>query len=302
VLPSGEQYSVAGFGYTAAVTEVGATLRHLDHHGRHLVRGFRAKQMMPVHSGAVLAPWPNRVAGGRYTFAGREQQLPLSEPTRGNAIHGLVAWEPWYPVSVHDDTVTLGCKLFPRTGYPHLLELEMTYSATDAGLLCSLLGRNAGDEPAPYGASAHPYLVAGPGHADDWTLEVPATNYLQVTPDRLLPTGLAPVEGTELDFRVARKVGGVALDHAYTDLVRADGGLTGVRVLAADGHGVAVSWDESCPWVQVHTADRPEVELNRTALAVEPMTCPPDAFNSGTDLVVLEPGGEHRARWSITAV
>ncbi len=302
MLPSGEQYSVTGFGYTAAVTEVGATLRHLDHDGRHLVRGFRAKQMMPVHSGAVLAPWPNRVADGRYTFEGHEQQLPLSEPARGNAIHGLVCWDPWLPVSVHDDSVTLGYRLYPRTGYPYLLDLEMTYSATDSGLLCSLLARNSGDTAAPYGSSAHPYLIAGAGHADDWTLEVPAERYLTVSPDRLLPIGLASVEGTELDFRTPRPVGPVKLDHAYTDLVRSESGLTGVRVTAADGHGVAIGWDESCPWVQVHTADRPEPELDRTALAVEPMTCPPDAFNSGTDLVVLQPGAEHRARWSITAV
>ncbi|HWU31187.1 MAG TPA: galactose mutarotase, partial [Microbacterium sp.] len=61
-------------------------------------------------------------------------------------------------------------------------------------------------------------------------------------------------------------------------------------------------WDAGCPWVQVHTADLPDPAASRRGLAVEPMTCPPDAFNSGTDLIVLEPGAAHTAGWSIRAL
>jgi len=69
------------------------------------------------------------------------------------------------------------------------------------------------------------------------------------------------------------------------------------------GTGVALIWDpQVLPWVQVHTADRPEPALNRSGIAVEPMTCPPDAFNSGDDLVILDPGARHEASWVIRAI
>ncbi len=54
--------------------------------------------------------------------------------------------------------------------------------------------------------------------------------------------------------------------------------------------------------MQVHTADRPDPDDDRVGLAVEPMTCPPDALNSGTDLVVLAPGDSHAASWEIEAL
>jgi aldose 1-epimerase len=54
--------------------------------------------------------------------------------------------------------------------------------------------------------------------------------------------------------------------------------------------------------VQVHTGDRPEPADHRRGLAVEPMTCPPDAFTSGVDLVHLGPGESHEASWSIAAI
>ena len=43
------------------------------------------------------------------------------------------------------------------------------------------------------------------------------------------------------------------------------------------------------PWVQVYSGE----QVSRRGVAIEPMTCPPDAFNSHTDLVALEPGQTH---------
>lgn len=300
---SGEQYSMTAVGYTATVTEVGATLRTLAYQGRPLVAGFAADEIRPVYRGAVLAPWPNRVADGAYDFGGTRHQLPLSEPGRHNALHGLVAWVPWTLLERSADRVVLGYRLFPQDGYPFRLDLTVTYVLSVDGLTTRLTVQNAGVDEAPYGCAPHPYLVAGPGRVDDWTLDLPAANYLEVTPDRLLPVRVSPVEGTAYDFRRAHPVGETFLDHAYTGLDRDAGGRTRARLLTGDGTGVEMSWSAATlPWVQVHTGDRPEPELNRSSLAVEPMTCPPDAFNSRTDLVVLGPGQLHEAAWTITAV
>ena len=101
----------------------------------------------------------------------------------------------------------------------------------------------------------------------------------------------------ELDFTTARRVGDTRIDHAYT-------GLTGrrVEVRATDGRGAALQIAEDAAWVQVHTADRPEPDEDRIGMAVEPMTCPPDAFRTGTDLLVLDPGQSHTTALRISAL
>jgi aldose 1-epimerase len=136
---------------------------------------------------------------------------------------------------------------------------------------------------------------------DNWTLELPAGEFLEVTPDRLLPRQMRAVDGHEFDFRNERGLGSVRIDHAFTSLSRNPDGLAAVRVFDPSGTGVEIEWDKRCPWVQVHTADKP-VGPDRLGLAVEPMTCPPDAFNSGTDVVELLPGSSHEAGWTIRAL
>ena len=134
---------------------------------------------------------------------------------------------------------------------------------------------------------------------------------LAVTADRLSPIGLRAVDADDpqrFDFREARRIGAVEIDHAYTALTRDADGLTTVRVVDADGSGVEMVWDAACPWVQIHTSDKGVGKPgHRTGLAVEPMTCAPDAFNASAydydaGLIVLEPGGSATASWRIAAI
>jgi len=327
---SGIQHSIRSGGYHAVIASVGATLRSLTYDGRDLVVPFDADEVRPAHRGATLAPWPNRVVDGRYTFGGVQYQLPLTEPARGHALHGLVTWLDFEAIDKGSDHVSLAQRVEPQTAYPWRIVVKTTFALGPDGLTQTVTARNESDEPAPWGTGPHPYLVAGPGRVDDWTLELPATQVLAVTPDRLIPTDLVAVDADEperFDFRSARPIGGVQIDHAYTGLARDTAGVATVRVtvptpppLAADassgasgrvvpaeGRGVAMTWDAACPWVQVHTADRPGLPIDRIGLAVEPMTCAPDAFNDGAypydaGLIVLEPGAESSASWRIAAL
>ena len=294
---SGTQIALRHGGYAAEIASVGASLRALRFDGRDLVVPFEEDEVRPLFRGAVLVPWPNRVVDGHYVFEGREQQLALTEPDRGHALHGLVAWADFRVVTRSSDAVTLETEVVAQSGYPHRLRVEVEYRLTDDGLATRIAATNTGATRAPYGTSGHPYLVAGPGRVDDWTLELAADRVLEVDPERLVPQGLADVAGGPFDFAEARGLGDLFIDHAFTGLraFRA-------RVVAADGSGAELRWDEGAPWVQVHTGDRPEPEYHRAGLAVEPMTCPPDAFNSGTDLIVLEPGASHSLAWTIAAV
>jgi aldose 1-epimerase len=301
-LPGGAEYEISADGYVAAVSQVGASLRVLRHGRRDLVASNPAEVVRPVYRGAVLAPWPNRIADGRYELDGVTHQVPVNEVDRMNALHGLVAWAPWQVVEHVQHQVVLAYRLHPLDGYPFMLDLQVAYRLGRHGLEWEISCVNVGDDPAPYGCALHPYLVAGAGRVDDWTLSLPAEEYLTVSPDRLLPVGLEPVADTAFDFRTPRPIGTTLLDHAFTRLVRDENGQATVTVTDASGGGVAMRCDDAWPWVQIHTADRLEPELNRCGLAVEPMTCPPDAFNSGHDLVTLQPGDEHRARWHISAL
>jgi aldose 1-epimerase len=303
VLPrSGSQFTIEHDGYSATIASVGASLRLLTWQGRDLVVPFDADEVRPGYRGAVLAPWPNRVVDGTYTFDGVEYQLPLTEPSRSHALHGLVGWTDWTLEARSADSVTLRTTIVPSDGYPHRVAVTTTYSLGAEGLTTSVSAENLGASTAPYGTGPHPYLVAGPGTVDDWTLQFPAASYLTVTPDRLSPVATVPVEtNPAFDFRTPRVIGDTFIDHAFTSITRdADGSAT-VTVTSPSGTGVRMSFGADLPWLQVHTADRPAPDASRIGLAVEPMTCPPDAFSTGEDLIRLAPGAEHSARWTIAA-
>lgn len=297
--PSGEQLLIIGSGYEAVVTESGAALRSLTYRGRPLLDGFADDEMASGGRGQVLMPWPNRIRDGRYRFGGKEHQLGLSEPKRRNASHGLVRWAAWRPVEHSGDELTMGYRLPAQTGYPWTLDLRITYRLGPQGLTVTQSATNLAGTAAPYASGAHPYLLAGIGPVDSWELQLPAATRLLTDDERLLPQAREDVTDTDFDFRSPRVLGGTVVNHAFTDLDR-DG--RGVATTTVVGHGGAVAlWvDRHHRWLQVYTAD--DTPTPRVSLAVEPMTAPPDAFNSGDDLVALEPGETFAATWGIRAL
>ncbi|MBD1592100.1 aldose 1-epimerase family protein [Arthrobacter sp. S1_S22] len=299
-MPSTE-HSIASGPYTALVTTRGGALRELRHRGRDLVVGFGPEGRIPDYRGVICVPWPNRLADGRYTYAGKDFEAVINEPERGSALHGLATGQDWELRQAAADSVVLACRIGAGRHYPSDLEVSVTYSLGPGGLRSTVSTVNVGQASAPYGVCPHPYLVAGQGKLDDWTLELPAHEFLEVTPDRLRPTGMKSVERHEFDFRSPRRLGSLKIDHAFTGISRDKQGVARVRVQDPAGTGVELEWGAEWPWVQIHTADKP-VGPDRLGLAVEPMTCPPDAFNSGTDLLHLKPGETHAASWTIRAL
>lgn len=298
--PSGDQFRIESAGYEAVVTQGGAALRALTSAGRPLVDGFPEDAMSNGGRGQLLMPWPNRIRDGRYTVAGTTYQLALTEPKRANASHGLVRWAAWRVVEHRTDGVRLGHRLMAQTGYPWTLDLEVRYAVGPDGLIVTQSATNRAGTAAPYASGAHPYLVAGPGPVDGWTFHCPAATRLLTDPERLLPVGREGVAGTEVDFSSPRPLGGTVLDHAFTDLDRDEAGRAVVTVRGADGAGAELWVDDRHRWLQLYTGD--DSPTPRVSIAVEPMTAPPDAFNSGEDLVMLEPGETFRATWGIRSL
>jgi len=299
VAPSGEQYEISGSGYRAVVTECGAGLRVLEHEGRPVVDGYDESAMASGGRGQLLMPWPNRIRDGQYAVGERRLQLPLTEPARHNASHGLVRWVAWRLADHATSSVTLRYRLMAQTGYPWTLDLEVRHEVGADGLQVTQSATNLAADPAPYAQGAHPYLTVGPGPCDGWELIVPAATRALSDPERKLPTGREPVAGTDFDFRTPRAIGGTVIDHAFTDLSRDDAGRASVELRdPVSGHGVTLWADRAHPWLMVFTADD-STPAARRAVAIEPMTAQADAFRSGEDLLWLEPGRTFSASWGI---
>ena len=138
---------------------------------------------------------------------------------------------------------------------------------------------------------------------DRCELIVPASSWLPAD-DRGIPSGtLAAVDGTPYDFRQARAIGTTRLDHALTGLDRDGDGRAWVHLAAGDGTGPGVRlWaGQGYHWLQVFTGDPLGPDRRRQALAVEPMTCPPNAFVTGDNLLILQPGQAVTHTWGIGA-
>jgi aldose 1-epimerase len=298
---TGTQYEIEAGGYQATVTELGAGLRGLKFGDTPLVVGYDVDELPPHSAGQLLTPWPNRLDGGHYAVAGEDYHLSLSEPARGNAIHGLTRWEPWIEVAYDRTEVTLRCLPHGQHGYPFAVQVDTTYRLDSSGLHVTVTATNKGSRPAPWGAGAHPYLTVGTPTIDECELELPADRW-QPVDERLLPAGPAQdVTGTDYDLRTARKLAGVHLDTAFTGLRREADGLAWVR-LSGGGLTTAMWLDAANPWLQAFTSDSLEPERRRAAVAVEPMTCPPNAFVSGQDLIMLQPQDSVTARWGVRAI
>ena len=298
-MSSREEIELAAGDERAALDEVGGGIRSYRARGRDLLDGYPAGQPSPSGRGQVLIPWPNRLEDGSYEFDGQRHQLELNEPEKGNAIHGLVRWEPWAIAEREPHRVVMEYVLSPQPGYPFTLRLSIEYALAGDGLTVRTTATNVGEAPCPYGAGSHPYLTVGTETVDSVILHVPAGTVIGAD-ERGLPLAAEPVEGTDYDFRRPRPIGSIRLDHAFTDLVRGADGLARVALGGLDRVSGLELWvDEAFSYLQVFSGD-PLPDVNRRSLAVEPMTCPANAFRTGKSLIRLEPGTSFTGAWGIT--
>jgi aldose 1-epimerase len=298
IAPSGEQIEIVHGDQRAVVVEVGGGLREYTLDGRNLVDGYGADEMSSSGRGQVLIPWPNRIQDGRYSFDGQDHQLPLDDVEEQDAIHGLVRWASWTAGDREQNRVVMEHALHPQPGYPFTLALSVEYRLSDDGLSVRTTATNRGARPCPYGSGNHPYLAVSESLVDSLTLRIPARTLLR-SDERGIPVERLPVEETGYDFRRPRAIGATVLDHAFTDLERGEDGRARVELWDPDEGNELTLWvDETHSYVMVFTGD-PLPDVNRRSVAVEPMTCPPNAFRSGEGLIRLEPSASFTSSWGL---
>lgn len=301
--PSGEQHELTRGDRRAVVVEVGGGLRSFAVGDWELLDGYAAEERISDGRGQVLIPWPNRLRDGRYEWDDETWQVALTEPDKRNAIHGLVRWLPWRATARAADRVTMACRLHPQPGWPFTLDLEIDYALDDDGLSVRTRATNAGAEPCPFGAGAHPYLTVGTERVDETVLQAPGRTRL-LADERQIPTGeQQPVEGTPYDFLEARPIGDVQMDDAFAALARDEDGRARVHMSTPDGARQATLWmDETYEHLMLFTGDAlPEPARRRRSLGIEPMTCAPNAFQTGAGLRTLAPGETFAGAWGIAA-
>ena len=303
LFPSGQQVEITHGHHRATIVEVGGGIRSLTVGGEPVLDGYGPDQMCSSARGQALVPWPNRLADGQYDIDGEHLQVPLTEPEKHNAIHGLVRFANWAVGEQGPGRVVMTYRLHPQPGYPFVLDVSLDYTLGDDGLAVECRATNRGDRPCPVGAGAHPYLRLGTGGVSPLVLRSPGATFY-TSDARQIPTGRRSVEGTPNDFRDARPIGSTVLDTGFTDLDRGKDGRAVVELAEPEGARRLRLWlDESYPYLMLYTGDTlPDPERRRQSLGIEPMTCAPNAFRSGDGLRVLAPGETMAATWGITTV
>ncbi|MCP2332518.1 aldose 1-epimerase family protein [Actinoalloteichus caeruleus] len=297
---TGTQFEIAHGSSRCVLTEVGAAIRVFEVDGRPLVETYPEDVLPPYGSGTQLVPWANRVADGRWVLDGEPQQLALTEPRRNNAIHGLTRTVSWEVRERTASSILFATTVNPQPGWPVALAATLAYALSDDGLTVTYGVENLGDRPTPFGVGAHPFPRAGHARTEDCVIRLAAETRLPVD-DRLLPTGSpVPVAGTDHDFRVPRPLGATRLDTAFGGCRPGSDGLVHHQVLAQDGTGVDIWAEPVFGWVQVFTPD--DYPGRGLAVAIEPVTSPPDALNSGTDLLTVAPGERWTGSWGMRPV
>jgi aldose 1-epimerase len=295
---TGTQYVIRRGGAEATVTSLAGALRRYEVDGTALVETYGENELPPSACGIQLSPWPNRVRDGRWELDGVAQQLDLTEPSRSNASHGLLRNTAFHAVRFSDHRVVLRGEIHPQHGYPFRLTHQVGYALDEAGALTVHQQlTNHSPRPAPVAFGAHPFLRIGQVPSEDLTLTLSAGTRLE-SDDRLIPTGSVAVDGTATDFRAGRRVGTELLDAAFTDLVPGEDGLNHHLLAAPDGRSVELWTEPAYGYVHVFFTDR--FPGRHRAVAVEPMTAPADALNSGEGLAWIGAGEQLAAAWGIT--
>ena len=291
--PTGTQVHLQSGDVSAQIAQVGASLRSLRIGDVDLVTPYPLDIPTPSCSGVVLAPWPNRVRDGLWDDRGTARQLALTEPKFRNASHGLLRFSA-YEIEQTDAAATLSATIVPQTGYPYLIETSVTYLLTDAGIEVVHVLTNRSAEPAPVALGTHPFVTIGDVDPRDLVLRVPAQTAF-VTDERMLPTGTRPADAA---LRDGIRLGDTTLDTGFTDLARDEDGLVRTTLTAPDGRRLTLWQGEGFDFVQVYTATNyPGQDL---AVAIEPMTAPADALNSGLGIRRLASDESWTLRWGIT--
>ncbi len=295
---SGRQFLIENGTARAEIGSLAAVLRSLSVGGVQLTEPIGTDVVAPMGCGMVLAPWPNRVRDAVWELDGEPQQLDITEPKLGNASHGLLRNTGYRLIAQTPSSVTLGALIAPQHGWPFLLDTSVSYEVQPDGLTVTHAVTNLSGRAAPWAVGAHPYFRVGDVASEDLTVTLTGASRLELD-DRLNPVGVHPVDGS-YDLRRGVAARGLALNTAYGELANREGRADVAWLTAPDGSCTTLWADAEFGWIQAYSpSDFPRDGGPGFAIALEPMTAPPNALNSGIDLITLPEGASWQAGWGV---
>lgn len=246
-------------GWTRGTTHV---LRHAD--PRAVVPGtVREMACFP------LVPYSNRIAYGRFRFAGTEFQLARNFGDHPHSIHGVGWQRAWQVRQVTPSSATLALHHQPDDAWPFAFTVTQQICLMPDALKLTLMLVNTHATPAPAGLGLHPFFPRIGAQ-----LQFGAASVWHNGAD-YLPSTRTPVP-PEWDHRAARPVGSVALDNCFE-------GWAGTATLAWPDRTLTVIATEALRHLVVFTPP------GQGYFCVEPVSHMNDAINHDA-MRVLAPG------------
>ena len=256
----------------AVISLYGGSLAFLSLFDRIVIGQTKAESPGQFAYGSVLAPWPNRIADGSYQYLGKNFITPGLD-AQGNASHGLLLARKLELREQTESAVLLGYQFGADEVYPFLVDLEIRYELTEAGLEVSALVKNHDKMPVPFAIGFHPYFET----AGTFFLRTNGTELIK-TDERLIPNGSQELSQVfELDF---------SQEQVF------DGCVVATRAeIEFQDHTVMISSSDNLPYLMVYRPPNSVLESGGASIAVEPMSHPANVFQSDIQSTLIPAAG-----------
>jgi aldose 1-epimerase len=286
---------------TATISTAGAALKRLTVGGTDLITLTTGHELNPYADGLLMAPWANRIDGGKWKLDGQELQLEINDPIMNNAIHGLVSQTVFEIANKTESSVTLSTLIQPTAGYPFKLEISVTFELTSDGIDVKHHAKNLSENAAPFVVGAHPYLQISGTPTEE--LEIKSSvRTVDLVNERKIPIGKQDISGSEFDITDWRELSTCDFDHGFSNLVRDSNGRAHHLLRSPSGEMLDIWQSAEMKYAFIFTPDfytNNADQTPRTAIAIEPQTGPANAFNSKEDLIWIEPNQAFDASWGL---
>ncbi len=232
------------------------------------------------YRGSKLSPFPNRIENGTYSFENQKYQLPCNNGA--HSLHGLLCNSVFEIVKELVTDTFAEIKLTysydgTDSGYPFLYTIDITYNLSNTGLRIQTEIKNSGTTEMPIGDGWHPYIRVT-NKVDDLLLQIPSHKKIILNATGI-PTGEYALKQF---FTAPTKIGADLFDDCF-ELYGSNDGFQTKLIDVVNNRTLIVWQDQHYKYLQVY------IPPDRKSIAIEPMTCAPNAFNSGLGLLVLKP-------------
>lgn len=260
------------------ISDLGCNVNSLILNNQDIIDGNTDKETLSSNylaKSALLIPFPNRIDKGKYIFKGKEYKLPINKKGEGHAIHGLIYDKPFKlvntKVSKKSTSATFFYEIAKRqfSGYPFNLLILVTCTLEESHFTISVSATNGSNSILPYGIGWHPYLKANK-KIDMRTLSIPSRHILEIDrTKKMIPTGKIKRTKTFNNALINKQ----AFDTCFTNLAS----------YKTQFENITLFQDRTMKYLQIYTPP------DRQSIAIEPMSCAPNAFNNKMGLILLAP-------------